>query len=157
RLIPQPVMYGFLNGLAVIIFMAQIAQFKITTNGTTSWLQGAALYLMIGLTLITILIVYIFPKITKAIPASLAAILIVVGIVSFFALHTKKVVDIASVSGSFPSFHVPEIPWTLETLQIIFPYALIMAGVGLIESLVTWNMVDEMTNTKGASNREATA
>ncbi|HLV46108.1 MAG TPA: SulP family inorganic anion transporter [Flavobacterium sp.] len=157
RLIPQPVMYGFLNGLAVIIFMAQIAQFKITTNGTTSWLQGAALYLMIGLTLITILIVYIFPKITKAIPASLAAIIIVFGIVYFFDINTKKVFDIASVSGSFPSFHIPEIPWTLKTLQIIFPYALIMAGVGLIESLLTLNMVDEMTNTKGASNREATA
>src|SRR5690606_13909493 len=157
RLIPQPVMYGFLNGLAVIIFMAQIAQFKITTNGTTSWLQGATLYLMIGLTLITILIVYIFPKITKAIPASLAAIIIVFGIVYFFDINTKKVFDIASVSGSLPSFHIPEIPWKLKTLQIIFPYALIMAGVGIIESLLTLNMVDEITNTKGKSNREATA
>src|SRR5690606_30366065 len=82
---------------------------------------------------------------------------IVFGIVYFFDINTKKVFDIASVSGSFPSFHIPEIPWTLKTLQIIFPYALIMAGVGLIESLLTLNMVDEMTNTKGASNREATA
>lgn len=157
RLIPQPVMYGFLNGLAVIIFMAQIAQFKITENGTTNWVQGSALYLMAGLTLLTILIVILLPKITKAIPASLVAIIVVFGIVYFFDIDTKKVLDIASVSGSLPSFHIPEIPWTLKTLQIIFPYALIMAGVGLIESLLTLNMVDEITNTKGKSNREATA
>lgn len=157
RLIPQPVMYGFLNGLAVIIFMAQIAQFKITENGTTNWIQGSALYLMAGLTLLTILIVILLPKITKAIPASLVAIVVVFGIVYFFDIDTKKVLDIASVSGSLPSFHIPEISWTLKTLQIIFPYALIMAGVGLIESLLTLNMVDEITNTKGKSNREATA
>ena len=157
RLIPQPVMYGFLNGLAVIIFMAQIAQFKSTENGTTTWLQGSPLYLMMGLTFITILIVYFFPKITKAIPASLVAIIIVFSLVFIFGIDTKKVLDIASVSGSFPSFHIPEIPWTLNTLQIIFPYALIMAGVGLLESLLTLNIVDEITNSKGKSNREATA
>lgn len=157
RLIPQPVMYGFLNGLAVIIFMAQVAQFKITENGITSWMQGPALYLMLGLTLLTIGIVLILPKITKAVPASLVAILVVFGIVYFFNIDTKKVIDIASVSGSLPSFHIPEISFSLETLQIIFPYALVMAGVGLIESLLTLNMVDEITNTKGKSNREAAA
>lgn len=157
RLIPQPVMYGFLNGLAVIIFMAQVAQFKITENGISNWMQGPSLYLMIGLTLLTIAIVIILPKITKAVPASLVAILVVFGIVYFFNIDTKKVIDIASVSGSLPSFHIPEIPFSLETLKIIFPYALVMAGVGLIESLLTLNMVDEITNSKGQSNREAAA
>jgi len=153
RLIPQPVMYGFLNGLAVIIFMAQVAQFKTAAG----WLTGTALYTMGGLTLLTVLIVIGFPKITKAVPASLVAILVVFGVVFFLGIDTRKVADIASVSGSLPSFHLPEVPFTLDTLKIIFPYALIMAGVGLIESLLTLNMVDEITHTKGASNKEAVA
>ncbi|AIM37824.1 SulP family inorganic anion transporter [Empedobacter brevis] len=157
RLIPQPVMYGFLNGLAVIIFMAQVAQFKVVENGIEGWMQGPALYLMAGLTLLTIAIVFILPKFTKAVPASLVAIIVVFGIVYFFGIDTKKVIDIASVGGSLPSFHIPSIPFTLETLKIIFPYALVMAGVGLIESLLTLNMVDEITSTKGQSNREAAA
>ena len=157
RLIPQPVMYGFLNGLAVIIFMAQIAQFKIFQNGTEVWMQGNALYLMAGLTMLTIAIVFILPKFTKAVPASLVAIIVVSGIVYFLNIDTKKVIDIASVSGSLPSFHIPQIPFNMETFKIIFPYALVMAGVGLIESLLTLNMVDEITNTKGQSNREAAA
>ncbi|RYD92228.1 MAG: SulP family inorganic anion transporter, partial [Sphingobacteriales bacterium] len=118
RLIPQPVMYGFLNGLAVIIFMAQLAQFKIVENGTGTWMQGPALYLMASLTLLAIAIVFILPRFTKAIPASLVAILVVFGIVHFFNIDTKKVVDIASVSGSLPSFHIPEIPFNLESLKI---------------------------------------
>ncbi|SJN47839.1 SulP family inorganic anion transporter [Sphingobacterium sp. JB170] len=157
RLIPQPVMYGFLNGLAVIIFMAQVAQFKVMENGVASWMQGSALYVMAGLTLLTIAIVFLLPKFTKAVPASLVAIMVVFGIVYFFNIDTKKVIDIASVGGSLPSFHIPVIPFSLETLKIIFPYALVMAGVGLIESLLTLNMVDEITNTKGQSNREAAA
>src|SRR5690554_4352886 len=157
RLIPQPVMYGFLNGLAIIIFMAQVAQFKVVENGIETWMQGSALYLMLGLTLLTVAIVFVLPRLTKAVPASLVAILVVFAIVSFFGIDTKKVIDIASVGGSLPSFHIPEIPLTLETLKIIFPYALIMAGVGLIESLLTLNMVDEITNTKGHANREAAA
>ena len=157
RLIPQPVMYGFLNGLAVIIFMAQVAQFKVVENGIEGWMQGPALYLMAGLTLLTIAIVFILPKFTKAVPASLVAIIVVFGIVYFFGIDTKKVIDIASVGGSLPSFHIPAIPFTLETLKIIFPYALVMAGVGLIESLLTLNMVDEITSTKGQSNRETAA
>ncbi|WP_066440489.1 SulP family inorganic anion transporter [Chryseobacterium sp. CCH4-E10] len=158
RLIPQPVMYGFLNGLAVIIFMAQVEQFKIVNeNGITSWLQGTTLYIMSGLTLLTIAIVYFFPKITKAIPASLVAILIVFGIVMGFGIHTKTVADIASISGTLPHFHIPDLPFSMETLQIIFPYALVMAGVGLIESLLTLSMVDEITNTKGNANKESVA
>lgn len=157
RLIPQPVMYGFLNGLAVIIFMAQVAQFKIIENGATTWMQGIPLYWMAALTLLTIVIVLLWPKVTKVIPASLVAILLVFALVFLFNIDTKKVSDIASVSGSLPSFHIPVVPFTIETLQIIFPYALVMAGVGLIESLLTLNMVDEITNTKGKSNKEAVA
>ncbi|RZJ49361.1 MAG: SulP family inorganic anion transporter [Chryseobacterium sp.] len=158
RLIPQPVMYGFLNGLAVIIFMAQIEQFKTTdANGVIGWLQGISLYIMLGLTALTIAVVYFFPKITKVIPASLVAILIVFGIVLGFGINTKTVADIAHVSGSLPAFHIPSIPFSLDTLQIIFPYAMIMAGVGLIESLLTLSMVDEITNSKGNTNKEAVA
>ncbi|MBT2621952.1 SulP family inorganic anion transporter [Chryseobacterium sp. ISL-6] len=157
RLIPQPVMYGFLNGLAVIIFMAQVAQFKIVKNGVSSWMEGSSFLIMAGLTLLTIAIVFIFPKITKAVPSSLVAIIVVFGLVHFLNIDTKKVIDIASVSGSLPSFHIPNIPFNIEALQIIFPYAAIMAGVGLIESLLTLNMVDELTNTKGNSNKEACA
>lgn len=157
RLIPQPVMYGFLNGLAIIIFMAQVAQFKIVQNGVSGWMNGSMLYIMAGLTLFTIAIVLIFPKVTKAVPSSLVAIIIVSVLAYFLNIDTKKVVDIASVSGSLPSFHIPAIPFNTETLKIIFPYSLIMAGVGLVESLLTLNMVDEITRTKGESNREAMA
>lgn len=157
RLIPQPVMYGFLNGLAVIIFMAQVSQFKILENGTESWMEGTALYIMAGLTALTVAIVLLFPKITKAVPSSLVAIIVVFAVVYFFNIDTKKVLNIASVSGSLPAFHIPAIPLTVETLKIIFPYSLVMAGVGLIESLLTLNMVDEITNTKGRSNKESVA
>ncbi|WP_156308335.1 SulP family inorganic anion transporter [Sphingobacterium endophyticum] len=157
RLIPQPVMYGFLNGLAIIIFMAQVKQFKIIQDGIETWMTGSALYVMLGLTILTVLTVLIFPKITKAIPASLIAIIVTFALVYFFNIDTKKVIDIAKVSGAFPSFHIPEVPFNLETLKIIFPYASVMAAVGLIESLLTLNMVDEITNTKGSSNQEAMA
>lgn len=157
RLIPQPVMYGFLNGLAVIIFMAQVAQFKTTTPDSTTWLQGSELYLMLGLTALTIGIVWFLPKLTKKIPSSLIAIIVLTLLVFFFQINTKKVIDIAEVSGAFPSFHIPTIPFTWETLQLILPFSLVMAGVGLIESLLTLNIVDEITNTKGNSNKEAMA
>lgn len=158
RLIPQPVMYGFLNGLAIIIFMAQVSQFRVGGgNGVDSWMDGPALWLMVGLTALTIAIVILVPRLTKKVPASLVAILVVFGIVYFGGIDTKKVVDIASVSGSWPVFHIPEVPFNLTTLQIIFPYALVMAGVGLIESLLTLNMVDEITGTRGKANRESTA
>ena len=157
RLIPQPVMYGFLNGLAIIIFMAQVEQFKVVENGMSTWMSGTSLYVMGGLTLLTILIVLGFPKLTKAVPASLVAIIATASLVFFLDIDTKKVVDIASVSGSLPSFHIPLVPFNLETLEVVLPYALIMAGVGLVESLLTLSMVDEITNTKGSSNREAMA
>ncbi|MFC6096075.1 SulP family inorganic anion transporter [Flavobacterium qiangtangense] len=157
RLVPQPVMFGFVNGLAIVIFMSQLEQFKTVVNGEVSWLTGTPLLIMSGLVALTIAIVLVFPKITKAIPSSLVAILIVFGIVIGFGIETKQVSDIASISGGFPPFHIPNINFTIETLQIIFPYALIMAGVGLTEGLLTLNLVDEITATKGNSNRECIA
>ena len=157
RLIPQPVMYGFLNGLAVVIFMSQVSQFKIIENGVETWLSGTSLWIMAGLTVLTIAVVIGFGKLTKTIPASLVAIIVTFGLVYFGGIETKKVIDIASVSGSLPSFHIPAIPMNWETLQIIFPYAAVMASVGLVESLLTLNMVDEITNSKGSANKESWA
>lgn len=155
RLVPQPVMFGFVNGLAIVIFMSQISQFKV--QGTETWMSGSALYIMLGLVALTIAIVVGFPKITKVIPASLVAIIVVFAIVVGFGIQTKTVSDIASVAGGFPPFHVPHIPFNLEALKIIFPYALIMASVGLTEGLLTLNLVDEITGTKGNGNRECIA
>ncbi len=155
RLVPQPVMFGFVNGLAIIIFMSQVSQFKM--QGTETWLSGSALYIMLALVALTIAIVIAFPKITKAIPASLVAIIVVFIVVAGFGIHTKTVSDIASVAGGFPPFHIPNIPLNFEALKIIFPYALIMASVGLTEGLLTLNLVDEITATKGNGNRECLA
>lgn len=157
RLVPQPVMYGFVNGLAVIIFMAQFEQFKTIVNGDVVWLTGSPLFIMAGLVALTVAIVLVFPKITKAVPPSLVAIIVVFLIVLGFGIETKTVSDIASVSGGFPPFHIPNIPFNLSTLEIIAPYAFVMAGVGLTEGLLTLNLVDEMTATRGSSNRECVA
>lgn len=157
RLVPQSVMYGFVNGLAVIIFMAQLAQFKTVVNGQSVWMTGTPLVIMGALVLLTIAIVVIVPRLTKAVPPSLVAIIVVFLLVFGFNIDTKTVKDIASVSGGFPPFHIPVVPFEFETLKIIFPYALIMAGVGLTEGLLTLNLVDEITGTKGNGNRECIA
>src|SRR5690625_5362258 len=157
NLISEPVMYGFLNGLAIIIFMSQVAQFKVVQDGVESWMHGPNLYIMMALTALTIAIVIFFPRITKAIPSSLVAIAVVFAIVMLLGIDTKQVVDIASVSGSLPSFSIPNVPFDIETLKIIFPYAIVMASVGLIETLLTLNMVDEHTHTKGKPNQEVVA
>lgn len=154
RLVPHPVIFGFVNGLAVIIFMSQMSQFK-TADG--EWLTGSTLFIFLGLVLLTMVVIWGLPKLTKAIPASLAAILLVFGLVFFLGLDTRTIGDIASIEGTFPPFHIPDLPFTLETLQIIFPYAAIVAGVGLIESLLTLNIVDEITETRGRGNKEAVA
>lgn len=154
RLVPQPVIYGFVNGLAVVIFTAQLGQFK-GDNG--QWLQGAPLFLSLALVLATMAIIYLLPKFTRALPASLVAILVIFGAVLALGIDTKTVGDIASIEGGFPPFHLPAVPWEWETLTIVFPYALIVAGVGLIESLLTLNIVDEMTQTRGRGNKEAVA
>ena len=154
RLVPLPVVYGFVNGLAIIIFMAQLDQFK---DDSGNWLTGPTLYTILGLALLTMLIIWGLPKITKAFPASLAAILCVFLIVIFFGIDTKTVGDIASISGGFPPFHIPDIAWTWETFMLILPYAGIVAAVGLIESLLTLELIDEITETRGRTNKEATA
>ncbi len=154
RLVPQPVIFGFVNGLAVVIFMSQLSAFK-TADG--SWLTGGSLYVLLGLVVLTMLIIWGLPKISKALPASLVSILVIFGIVVAFDIDTKSVGDIASIKGGFPPFHIPSIPLKLETLVIIFPYSAIVAGVGLIESLLTLNIVDEITETRGRGNKEAVA
>lgn len=154
RLVPHPVIFGFVNGLAIIIFMSQLDQFKDVTG---SWLTGSTLYILLGLVGLTMLIIWGLPKLTKVVPASLTAILVVFGLVSFLNIDTKTVGDMATIKGGFPPFHLPAVPLTFETLQIIFPYASIVAGVGLIESLLTLNIIDEITETRGSGNKEAVA
>lgn len=154
RLVPHPVIFGFVNGLAIIIFMSQLDQFKTPTG---DWLSGSALLIMLGLALLAMLIIWGLPKITKALPSSLVAILVVFGVVYALGLETKTVGDMAEIKGGFPPFHLPNIPFNWETLELIFPYALIVAGVGLIESLLTLNIIDEITQTRGRGNKEAAA
>ena len=154
RLVPQPVIYGFLNGLAIIIFLSQFEQFK-TASG--AWLTGTPLILMVVLVAISAGIMYFLPKITNKIPGGLVAILVVSLINLVFMLNTKTIGDIASISAGLPAFHIPVAPLTLETLTIVLPYAILMAAVALIETLLTVNVVDEMTNTRGRANRESVA
>ncbi len=159
RLVPHPVMFGFVNGLAIIIFMAQFPNFY--QKGTSHLLSGLPLYTMLGLTLLTMLIIWGVPKITKAIPSSLLAILVVSAIVIGFGIDTLTVADTIkegdSIKGGFPPISIPQIPLTLTTFKIIFPYAAIVAGVGLIESLLTLNIIDEITDTRGSGNKECVA
>lgn len=154
RLVPHPVIFGFVNGLAIIIFLSQMDQFK---NADGSWLSGTTMLFFSGLVLLTMLVIWGLPKISKAVPASLVAILLVFGLVLAFGIDTRTIGDIASIKGGFPPFHIPEVPISFETLQIIFPYAAIVAGVGLIESLLTLNIIDEITETRGRGNKEAVA
>ena len=154
RLVPHPVIFGFVNGLAIIIFMSQLTQFK---DASGNWLEGSALYLLLGLVALTMFIIHFLPKLTKVVPSSLAAILIIFGLVTFFNLDTRTVGDIASIKGGFLPFHIPAIDWSFESLKLIAPYSLIIAGVGLIESLLTLNIVDEITETRGSANKEALA
>lgn len=154
RLVPHPVIFGFVNGLAIIIFMSQLDQFK---NPSGEWLTGTPLMILLGLVGLTMLIIWALPKLTKVIPASLTAIIVIFAIVTFTGISTKTVGDIASIKGGFPPFHIPMVPFSLETFLIILPYAGIVAAVGLIESLLTLNIIDEITETRGNGNKEAIA
>ena len=156
RLVPHSVMFGFVNGLAIVIFLAQVASFKImNADGQLDWMTGSQLNIMLGLVLLTMIIIWGLPRLTKAVPASLVAILVVTAIVLGFDVDTRNVGDISSIQGGFPPFHIPDLPFSFETLGVIFPYAFIVAGVGLIESLLTLNLIDEITETRGKSNKEA--
>lgn len=153
RLVPSSVIYGFVNGLAIVIFMAQIPQFK--ENG--AWPETTKFLVMLGLCVSTMFVMYILPKFTKVVPAPLAAIVTISAIVIGFDIDTKTVGDLASIKGGLPIFHIPDVPFNLETLKIILPYSVIGAGVGLIESLLTLTLVDELTETRGNGNKESVA
>jgi len=155
RMVPHPVMLGFVNGLAIVIFLAQVQQFQVTADdGSVSWMSGQSLYVLLGLIALTMAIIRYLPKLTTLIPSSLAAIVVVSLLVIGLNIDTKTVGDLASIKGEFPSFHLPQVEFTLETLMIILPYAFILAAIGLIESLLTLSLIDEITNTRGRGNRE---
>lgn len=163
RLIPHPVMMGFVNGLAIVIFTSQLGMFKIGGE----YIEGGPLYMMLGLVALTMGIMFFLPKLTKKVPAGLVAILTVSAIVIFGGIETETVLSFiqsksadgqaASIEGSLPSFAIPNIALNWETLSFILPYALILAAIGLIESLMTLQLIDELTETRGNSNRECIA
>lgn len=167
RLVPHPVMLGFVNGLAIVIFLAQLGQFKVEVNdGVMAWMQGEMLYTMAGLIFITMMIMHFLPKITTAVPSGLVAILAVTLAVLGLDLEARTVIDFvrdmlpadqaasATLKGELPSFAIPMVPFNLETFKIIAPYAFIIAAIGLIESLLTLTLIDELTDTRGRGNRE---
>ena len=167
RLVPYPVMLGFVNGLAIVIFLAQLGQFKVfDSSGLHTWMQGQQMYLMLGLVALTMAIIHFLPKLTTAVPASLVAILTVTGLVVGLDLEARTVIDFVrdmvpeaekatvTLAGELPSFSIPMVPFTLETLYIIFPTAVIIMMIGLIESLLTLSLIDELTNTRGNGNKE---
>ncbi len=167
RMVPHPVMLGFVNGLAIVIFLAQLSQFGAPGEpgwlaGTSlqgsiidvAWMTGETLYTLLGLVLLTMGIIHFLPRLTKALPSSLVAIVSVTLIVILLDVDTKVVGDVASIAGGFPSFHIPSVPFNFTTLTIIFPYAVILAAIGLIESLLTLRLIDEITETRGRGNRE---
>ena len=155
RLIPQPVMFGFVNGLAIVIFEAQFPMFtKSPTVPDSAWLMGNDLLLMLGLVILTMAIIYFLPKLTTQIPSSLVAILTVSLLVIGFDLDTLIVQNMASIGGELPSLVTFSIPLNWETLTFIAPFSFILAAVGLIESLMTLTLIDELTETRGNSTRE---
>ncbi len=150
RLVPHPVFLGFVNGLAIVIFLAQVKQFKVADE----WISGTPLLIMLIIIAITMTIIHFLPKLTRAIPSTLVAIIVGTVAVLFLGLDTRTVGDIAPIGGAFPPFHIPEVPVTLEMFKIVLPYAIVMALVGLIESLLTLNLIDDLTETTGQPNRE---
>ncbi len=155
RMVPYPVMLGFVNGLAIVIFLAQLPQFQVeAADGSVTWMSGTALWMLLGLIVLTMAIIHYLPKYTQAIPSSLAAIVVVTAIVLLFDLDVRAVGDMASIAGGFPEFSIPSVPFNLETLWIILPYSLVFAAIGLIESLLTMTLIDEITETRGQGNRE---
>ncbi|MDG1155741.1 MAG: SulP family inorganic anion transporter, partial [Paracoccaceae bacterium] len=165
RLVPHPVMLGFVNGLAIVIFLAQLTQFKVpgtvevSGHGTSGgeWLTGTPLATMLVLVGATMVIIHFLPKFSKLIPAPLAGIGLVALIVILLGLDVPRVGDMASIKGGLPNFHVPMVELSWETLEIIFPYAVVLAAIGLIESLLTLNLVGEMTNKRGGASQECLA
>lgn len=163
RIVPYPVFLGFVNGLAIVIFLAQLDHFKVKdAAGVEHWVSGTPLAMMLGLIVLTMAIAHFMPRFTKAVPAALVAIivtsLLALGIVEVFpALHTKTVGDISSIAGGLPTFHLPDFPLTWDAFITVLPYSLVLAGVGLIESLLSLQLVDDVTETRGQPNRECIA
>ena len=158
RMVPQPVMLGFVNGLAIVIGISQLSQFKtINIAGESVWITGDTLMYSIIFVVLTMYIIWLLPKITKALPSTLVAILFTTILVLVLKIDIPSVGDLASVKGGFPNFSIPFVPLEIETLKIIFPYALILASIGLIESLLTLNLVGEITNKRGGASQECLA
>jgi SulP family sulfate permease len=159
RMIPHSVMMGFVNGLAIVIFLSQLSMFK--SQG--EWLSGSALSTMIGLVALTMAIMVGLPYLTKKVPAALTAIVVVSLLAIFGNLETETVRSFVVANGGtgiqagFPSFNLPIISFSLGTLFFILPYACILAAIGLIESLMTLNLIDELTDSHGSGNRECAA
>jgi SulP family sulfate permease len=153
RMVPYPVMLGFVNGLAIVIAMAQLEHFK----SGESWLGGTPLYLMIGLVAMTMAVVYLLPRLTRSVPPALVAILGVGLLVYLFDLPTRTLGDMAHIAGGLPGLSLPDVPWNLDTLRVIAPYAILMALVGLLETLLTLNLTDEITESRGYPDRECVA
>jgi len=158
RIVPHPVMLGFVNGLAIVIFLSQLRHFKVADSaGTLQWMQGAELYTMIGLVALAMLIIHFLPKLSKALPALLVAIFFVYGVTYFFEIDTLKVGNMASIAGGFPQFHIPMVSFSWNTLYTILPYSIILAVIGLTESLLTLTLVDEITETHSHNSQECLA
>lgn len=154
RMVPHPVMLGFVNGLAIVIAWSQLEHFKAHDG---QWLPMNELGVMAGLVVLTMAVVYLLPRLTKAVPGALVAIVGVSLLVQWLHLPTRTLADMADIAGTLPSFHWPSVPLDLATLKIIAPYALLMAMVGLLETLLTFNLTDEITETRGQPNRECVA
>ena len=158
RMVPQPVMLGFVNGLAIVIGLSQLHQFQILNlDGSFTWMSGDILIQSLIFVFLTMLIIWYLPKVTKIIPSTLAAILFVTVLVIWLDIPIPRVGDLASVAGGLPVFSIPTIPLNIETFLIIFPYALILSAIGLIESLLTLNLVGELTNKRGGASQECLA
>ncbi len=169
RLVPHSVMLGFVNGLAIIIGLAQLKQFQVPGNEpnhmgghgpnifNAEYITGTPLLIMLALVVLTMVVIWLLPRITKAIPAPLAGILITSLVVIGLGIDVPRVSDMASIEGGLPTFHIPMVPMELETLTIILPYALILAAIGLIESLLTLNLVGELTQQRGGASQECVA
>ena len=156
RLVPHPVMLGFVNGLAIVIFLAQMGQFRVP-GGEGEYLSGLPLWTMLGLVALTMAVIWVMPKITRIVPAPLAGIVVVAALVIALGLDVPRVGDMASIEGGLPKFHIPMVPLTWETLEVILPYSVILAAIGLIESLLTLNLVGEITGKRGGASQECIA
>ena len=166
RLIPHPVMMGFVNGLAIVIFLSQLGLFKETVDGETYFLSGKPLYIMLALVAVTMGIMFLLPKITKKIPAALTAIVVVACITIFGDIDVSSVGSFirdgggSGLKGGLPTFQydIFSIFYSLDGhWDLIVSTAFLLAAVGLIESLMTLNLVDELTETRGSGNRECVA